>query len=299
MSVPLREPAVISVRRYRVRRYGPDAEARPPVDDVAIEQPVELRVAGAPTTVTMRTPGDDIDLALGWLVSEGCVRAAADVLSVRERAMGEDDERAASVEVTLAPGVPAPLARAYPVTSACGVCGSDAADAVLARSGWPVAGVAPQVDPEVLATLPERLARDQATFARTGGLHAAGLFRLDGGDTVVVREDVGRHNAVDKVVGVALREGLLPAADCALQVSGRASFELVQKAVMAGIPVLAAVSAPSSLAVELARSAGLTLVGFVRDGSFTVYAGEERFADYPGREDRSPAGGTSPAGGAT
>lgn len=281
MSVPLREPAVISVRRYRVRRYGPDAEARPPVDDVAIEQPVELRVAGAPTTVTMRTPGDDIDLALGWLVSEGCVRAAADVLSVRERAMGEDDERAASVEVTLAPGVPAPLARAYPVTSACGVCGSDAADAVLARSGWPVAGVAPQVDPEVLATLPERLARDQATFARTGGLHAAGLFRLDGGDTVVVREDVGRHNALDKILGWALLAGKVPLGATTLLVSGRISFELVQKALAAGIPVIAGIGAPSSLAIACARAGGQTLVGFLRREKFNLYCGAERITAGP------------------
>ena len=182
-----------------------------------------------------------------------------------------------TVDVRLALGVAPPPARIGATSSACGICGSDSIAEVLARRGPGLGAGALRVEAEVLSALPDTLRAAQRAFERSGGLHAAGLFTA-AGETVCVREDVGRHNAVDKVVGWALREGLLPAAAYVLQVSGRASFELTQKAAMAGIPVLAAVSAPSTLAVDLAREAGLTLVAFVRGGSFNVYAGAERIA---------------------
>jgi FdhD protein len=217
---------------------------------------------------TMRTPGHDLELALGWLVSEGVVRRPGDVV---EATSCDPD----TVAVRLAPGVAAPQARLGATTSACGVCGSDTVAEVLARRGPSPSPGRPVLDAGVLATLPDRLRTAQRAFARTGGLHAAGLFTA-GGEAICVREDVGRHNAVDKVIGRALQTGLLPAADLVLQVSGRASFELTQKAAMAGIPVLSAVSAPSTLAVDLAREAGLTLVGFVRGDSMNVYSSPER-----------------------
>jgi FdhD protein len=264
---------VSEVARYRVVRVtGAGARAVP--DEVAVEQPLEVRVAGVPPFVTMRTPGHDADLVLGWLVAQGVVRSPEDVARVRERVSGEGGERAASVEVRLAAGVTPPVPRSYPVTSACGVCGADVAAVVRDRMPRPERPT--HVDPAVLRGLPATMRAAQRGFSRTGGLHAAGLFRLADGTALVVREDVGRHNAVDKVVGWALRHAALPAPDCALQVSGRASYELVEKAAMAGITVLAAVSAPSSLAVDLARDVGLTLAAFVRDGGFSVYAGADR-----------------------
>ncbi len=242
--------------------------ARP--DSLAVEEPLEIRLAGRPFSVTMRTPGHDIDLAIGFLVGEGVVAAADDVASVQ--AMG------AAVDVRLAPHVPPPdpsLERHVFTTSACGVCGSASLEAVDKVARFDVAVDDVRVEPAVLASLPDTLREAQAAFASTGGVHAAGLFTADG-ELVVLREDVGRHNAVDKVVGWALREGRLPLAGHVLQVSGRASFELVQKARLAGVPLLTAVSAPSSLAVELAADAGMTLVGFSRQGRFTVYTGERR-----------------------
>lgn len=272
------------VARYRVLRVAvaaPGTVAVPPPaeevgDEVAVEQPLDVRIAGSPAFVTMRTPGHDADLVLGWLVSQGVVGGPDDVAQVRERAAGEGRDRAASVDVRLAAGVAPPVPRAYPVTSACGVCGSDVAAAVQARMPHPPRP--DRVDPAVLVGLPHAMRAAQRGFARTGGLHAAGLFALSDGAAAVVREDIGRHNAVDKVVGWALRAGLLPATGYALQVSGRASYELVEKAAMAGVTVLSAVSAPSSLAVDLARDVGITLAAFVRDGGFTVYAGAQRLA---------------------
>jgi FdhD protein len=180
-----------------------------------------------------------------------------------------------TVQLRLAPGVIAPKPRLGATTSACGVCGSDTIDEVLARRGPAPEPGRPVIDAAVISALPDRLRTAQRAFARTGGLHAAGLFTAEG-KPLCVREDVGRHNAVDKVVGWALQAGLLPATDLVLQVSGRASFELTQKAAMAGIPLLSAVSAPSTLAVDLAREAGLTLIGFVRGDSMNVYAGPDR-----------------------
>jgi FdhD protein len=231
----------------------------------------------------MRTPGDDFALAVGFLVSEGVLAAADEVANVVYCAGATADGANTYnvVDVTLAPGVPMPaisLERNVYTSSSCGLCGKASLDAVRTATRLPIAaGGGPRVTPEVLAALPGRLRAGQAVFDRTGGLHAAGLFSAEG-ELLDLREDVGRHNAVDKLVGRALREGLLPLDGRILMVSGRASFELAQKAVMAGIPVLAAVSAPSSLAVDLARESGLTLVGFLRGDSMNVYAGEERVA---------------------
>ena len=256
-------------RVLRVRGAGTElARAQEQADQLAVEAPLTLKIGGQTVATTMRTPGHDLELALGWLVAEGVARQAGDVLD----ATSCDPD---TVAARLAPGVVPPKPRLGATSSACGVCGSDTIEEVLARRGpAPIPGL-PQVSAEVVTLLPGLLRTAQRAFAQTGGLHAAGLFTATG-DVVCVREDVGRHNAVDKVVGWALQNDRIPAADLVLQVSGRASFELTQKAAMAGIPVLSAISAPSTLAVDLAREAGLTLVGFVRGDSMTVYAGSER-----------------------
>jgi FdhD protein len=273
--------ATTTARRPVVRFTRGHRTSRP--DTLAVEEPLEIRLdrgAGPETfTVTMRTPGHDLELALGFLVSEGVARGAGDVLSARhcpEAARDADGEPTHNVvEVTLRPSVIVPVTRYRQVSSACGICGTASIDAVRTRSAHTVADDDVRVSAPTLSALPERLRAAQRVFDRTGGLHAAGLFTADG-DLVVLREDVGRHNAVDKVVGWAFERGRLPLRRHLLQVSGRASFELVQKAWTAGCPVLAAVSAPSSLAVDLAAEAGLTLVGFSRGESFNVYAGAER-----------------------
>ncbi|MEU0312827.1 formate dehydrogenase accessory sulfurtransferase FdhD [Nocardioides sp. NPDC006273] len=249
-------------------------------DTLAAEEPMEIRVNGRPLTVTMRTPGGDFDLAIGFLVSEGVVHSAEDVASVRycAGATADGGNTYNVVDVGLAAHVPPPdasLERSFYTTSSCGLCGKASLDAVRTSSVWSVAEDTLRVTPELLAILPERLREAQRVFDSTGGLHAAGLFDAEG-NLLCVREDVGRHNAVDKVIGHALREGLVPLRNNMLMVSGRASFELVQKAVMAGIPLLAAVSAPSSLAVDLADDNGLTLVGFLRGSSMNIYAGIDR-----------------------
>jgi FdhD protein len=253
-------------------------------DTLVVEEPLEIRVGGRALAVTMRTPGDDFDLVCGFLASEGVVGAADEVATVRYcgaasgASGGEYDSAYNVVDVVLAPGVEPPdpsVQRAFYTTSSCGVCGKASLDAVRTSTRWPVADDPVRVDQSVLSVLPERLRAGQAVFDRTGGLHAAGLFDA-GGQLLCLREDVGRHNAVDKVLGWALRDRRLPLTGAVLQVSGRASFELAQKAVMAGVPVLAAVSAPSSLAVDLAADAGLTLIGFLRGGSMNVYAGRNR-----------------------
>lgn len=254
-------------------------------DTLAAEEPMEIRVNGRPLTVTMRTPGGDFDLAIGFLVSEGVVHSADDVASVRycAGATADGGNTYNVVDVGLAAHVPPPdasLERSFYTTSSCGLCGKASLEAVRTSSAWSVAEDSLRVTPELLTALPERLREAQRVFDSTGGLHAAGLFDAEG-DLLCVREDVGRHNAVDKVIGHALREGLVPLRNSMLMVSGRASFELVQKAVMAGIPLLAAVSAPSSLAVDLADDNGLTLVGFLRGSSMNIYAGTDRLATAP------------------
>jgi FdhD protein len=260
-------------------------------DLLAAEEPLEIRVDDRPLAVTMRTPGDDIDLAAGFLAGEGLVRSASDITSIRICREGHHHHAGTSpngassrdgqgnvAEVTLAAGVridDGQLRRNFLTTSACGVCGKASIEAIRVRARYDVAADRTRVDPRVLARLPGTLHDAQRVFARTGGLHAAGAFGADG-MLLALREDVGRHNAVDKVVGWALREARLPLAGCILLVSGRASFELVQKALVAGMPIVAAVSAPSSLAAELADEAGMTLVGFLRGGSMNVYAGASR-----------------------
>ncbi|CAL9337605.1 formate dehydrogenase accessory sulfurtransferase FdhD [Streptomyces sp. enrichment culture] len=273
---------VTSRRRVlRIRDGVPDH--RP--DTLAAEEPMEIRVGGHPLTVTMRTPGDDFDLAAGFLVGEGVLHRTGQVAGIRycAGATADGTNTYNVVDVALAAGVTPPdasLRRNFATTSSCGLCGKASLDAVRTVAHWTVADDDLRIAPERLAGLPERLRAAQKVFDSTGGLHAAGLFSAEG-ELLCLREDVGRHNAVDKVVGHALREGLLPLRGTVLLVSGRASFELVQKAVMAGIPVLAAVSAPSSLAVDLAAESGLTLVGFLRGSSMNVYSGAERLAGQP------------------
>jgi FdhD protein len=250
-------------------------------DTLAGEEPLELRVGGRSLAVTMRTPGADFDLAAGFLVSEGVISHTRDLVAMRYCAgVGEDGVNEYNVlDLALGDDVAPPddsVARAFFTTSSCGLCGKVSIDAVRTRSHFDVHDDPLTLDPSMLVALPERLRAAQKVFEKTGGLHAAGLFDGTSGDLLALREDVGRHNAVDKVIGWALREGRLPLRGSILLVSGRASFELVQKAVMAGIPALCAVSAPSSLAVDLAEESGMTLVGFLRDPSMVVYAGTKR-----------------------
>ncbi len=265
---------------------GPGAEGAGGPEDradlLAAEEPLGIRVDGAALTMTMRTPGDDIELAAGFLVSEGVVGCAADIAAMTvcdgtTCGHAAHDEPGNIVDVTLAAGrrIPAGARRSFLTTSACGVCGKASVNDICLRPRFPVAADPARVSPDVLVALPGRLRDRQRVFTRTGGLHAAGLFST-AGELVAIREDVGRHNAVDKIVGWALLRDQLPLAGCIMLVSGRASFELVQKAALAGVPVLAAVSAPSSLAVDLAGEAGLTLVGFLRGASMNVYAGAHR-----------------------
>ena len=265
-------------------RLGGPAEVRRP-DTLVVEEPLEIRVGGRALVVTMRTPGDDMDLAAGFLVSEGVVSGADDLRAIRYCAGATDDGANTYnlLDVDLAPGVAAPdpsLERSFYTTSSCGLCGKASLDAVRTQTRFDVAGDPLVVPVDVLTSLPDRLREAQKVFDTTGGLHAAGLFTPDG-ELLVLREDVGRHNAVDKVVGWALRQGRVPLRSTVLLVSGRASFELTQKAWMAGLPMLAAVSAPSSLAVDLAEEAGMTLVGFLRGQTMNVYAGQARVGRAP------------------
>jgi FdhD protein len=239
-----------------VHRLPDGAEER---DQVAVEEPLEIRIGGLPVAVTMRTPGHDEELALGFCLSEGLQP---------DRAAPPADLAANTIDVE-APGFdPARVQRSFYTSSSCGVCGKGALEAVAVEAARVESRL--QAPVPLLADLPERLRASQAGFAATGGLHATGLFTADG-ELLCLREDVGRHNAMDKVVGWAFLERRLPLADSILCVSGRLSFELVQKAAVAGAPILVAVGAPSSLAVELARDRRLTLCGFARDGRLNVY----------------------------
>jgi FdhD protein len=261
-----------------LRIRGAQRTTRP--DTVAAEEPLEIRLVGAPLAVTMRTPGHDFDLVHGFLATEGVIAGSEDIAGLRYCDSVDADGRNTYnvVDVDLAPGVPIPdtgLERNFYTSSSCGVCGKASIDAIRTKTRYDVAADGVRLPLEVLFALPDRLRAAQEVFDKTGGLHAAGLFTADG-ELVALREDVGRHNAVDKVIGDGVREGRLPLAGHVLMVSGRASFELTQKAAMAGIPVLAAVSAPSSLAVELAREVGITLVGFLRGDGCNIYTGQER-----------------------
>ncbi len=259
-----------SARRRVLRLRDGRVEERP--DFLAAEEPLEVRLGGERVAVTMRTPGHDTELAVGFLVGEGIV-SPADVAGVTECRSEEGDGGVADVRLRPGARASAGWQRNFYATSSCGVCGKASIDAIRVSAG-PVAD-GPTITVEVLASLPDRLREAQRVFDRTGGLHAAGLF-TPAGDLVTLREDVGRHNAVDKVVGRHALAGNLPLIAHVLLVSGRASFELVQKAVVAGIPMIAAVSAPSTLAVELAEASNATLVGFLRPGGFNLYAGGER-----------------------
>ena len=270
----------ITSRRPVVRISSTEEPAVQRVETLAVEEPLELRVDGRPLTITMRTPGSDMELAAGFLLAEGVVRAAGDIKTMRYCAGTDADGRQTYnvLDIVLAEEVAPPdpsVERAFVTTSSCGLCGAAGIDAVRRRSAFDVSGDPLRVTPQLLAALPDALRREQATFERTGGLHAAGLFD-DAGSLLCAREDVGRHNAVDKVLGWALSAGEIPARGRLLMVSGRASFELTQKAFMAGVPLLAAVSAPSSLAADLAAEVGMTLVGFLRGETMNVYAGAER-----------------------
>jgi FdhD protein len=265
--------------RRRVQHVTADeAIARP--ETVVVEEPLEIRVNGEPVTVTMRTPGSDVELAQGFLLTEGVINRRADVLSARYcRGAGPDDLNTYNVlDVSLAPDVAMPdfdVTRNFYTTSSCGVCGKASLDAVRMVSHHAPGDDPASVAAETLSALPGRLRDAQKVFASTGGLHGAALFDTDG-TMLAVREDIGRHNAVDKVIGWALEHDRIPLTSTVLLVSGRASFELTQKAVMAGIPVLAAVSAPSSLAVDLSSQSGLTLVAFLRGESMNVYTRPDR-----------------------
>lgn len=266
-------------RRTRVTRFSPENTATRE-ETLAVEEPLEIRVNGSSFSVTMRSPGDDFDLVAGFLVSEGVIWSADQLVSMRFCA-GTDEQGQQTfnvIDAQLSADTPPPdpsLERHVYTSSSCGICGTASIEAVHKATHFGQLDDEATWSAQLLGSLPDRLREHQAVFERTGGVHAAGLFTPDG-DLLCLREDVGRHNAVDKVVGWALREGRLPLRGLALQVSGRASFELVQKAHMAGIPVLAAVSAPSSLAVEHAESAGMTLLGFSRNGNFNAYAGAQR-----------------------
>jgi len=232
-------------------------------DEVAVEEPLEIRVDGQPLAVTMRTPGHDEELALGFLYGEGLIDGP--------REAGLTDDLAANIVEISGPLLREVGGRRFYTTSSCGVCGKGALEEVAVHA--PRLGAGPTVDRALLAALPDRLR--QPTFERTGGLHATGLFSADG-ELLIVREDVGRHNAMDKVIGRALLDGRLPLRDAMLCVSGRLAFELVQKAVVAGAPILVGVGAPTSLAVELAVDRDLTLAGFARGDRVNVYAGAQR-----------------------
>lgn len=295
--------------RTRVRRFGEDGLLDARADALAGEEPLEVRLDGEQFTVTMRTPGDDVELIAGFLLSEGIVTDWAQIRQV-DFAAGIDPDGTRNLNVarvSLEPGTWDPevyRARQVYTSSACGICGTASIEAVQRSSAFPILldamsedgpVAAPLVTARTVLGLPDALREEQTLFGSTGGVHAAGLFRLvregaesggagserpsgvaDRAELLAVREDVGRHNAVDKVIGWALQQGMLPLHDTVLQVSGRASFELVQKASMAGIPMLSAVSAPSGLAVDLGREQGITVVGFNRGTRFNAYSHHER-----------------------
>jgi FdhD protein len=268
-------------QRRRVLHLDDGVAAERP-DTLAAEEPLEIRLGGTSIAVTMRTPGDDFDLVAGFAWTEGLLTDPDHLAGLRYCAGADETGRNTYNVIDLvlseeAPPVDPSVTRNFYATSSCGVCGKASIDAVTVGSRFDLHTDRTSVTPAFLSSLPDKLREAQKVFDRTGGLHAAGLFTADG-ELLALREDVGRHNAVDKVVGWAMREKRLPLTGTVLMVSGRASFELVQKAYVAGIPVLAAVSAPSSLAAEFAESVGMTLVGFLRGNSMNVYTGADRVA---------------------
>jgi FdhD protein len=271
-----RLPAPRSIEVTQVTEWV-DGKLRRVQDSVAGEEPLEIRVGDAPLAVTMRTPGHDLELAAGFLFTEGLIQSREQLASLEAITDGSRASRGNVVVARLADGVaidPEQTRRNFFANSSCGVCGKASIDAVRSRLLRPP-NAAFRVAAETLCQMPEKLGSSQDIFGRTGGLHAAGLFTRDA-ELIISREDIGRHNAVDKVVGWALQENRLPLADVVLLVSGRCGFEIAQKAIAAGIPVVGSVSAPSSLAAQLARELNLTLVGFLRGRRFVIYSGEER-----------------------
>jgi FdhD protein len=256
-----------------------DGKLRRKDDFLTAEEPLEIRVGEHPLSVTMRTPGHDLDLAAGFLFTEGLVQRLEQIVTLQSSAGSNGPNRGNIVEVELSPDA-APdfekLRRHFFAASSCGICGKASIDAVRSRMLQPP-NPDFRFDPEILVRLPDALRSAQDVFDRTGGLHAAALFDSHGA-LLVLREDIGRHNAVDKVIGWAFREGRLPLGESVLLVSGRGGFEIIQKAIVAGVPIVASVSAPSSLAVQLGRELRLTLIGFLRGRRFVLYAGEERIA---------------------
>jgi len=256
-----------------------EGKVRRKEDFLAAEEPLEIRVGDEPLSVTMRTPGHDLELAAGFLFTEGLVQEQSQIVALRDDFPEEEKNRGNVVRAELAPES-APdfekVRRHFFAASSCGICGKASIDSVRARTlAPPNPGFI--LDPEVLVRLPDVLRASQAVFGRTGGLHAAALFNATG-ELLVLRKDIGRHTAVDKVIGWALLENRVPLSESIMLVSGRGGFEIVQKAIVAGTPVVASVSAPSSLAVQLARELSLTLIGFLRGRRFVIYAGEERVA---------------------
>lgn len=244
-------------------------------DTLAVEEPLEIRIGAVPLTVTMRTPGHDRELAAGFLLTEGLIEDAAQIVGLRSYVTTTGGkENGVEAELIDCEFDATQMQRNFFAASSCGICGKASIEAVRLRGLRAPAGGF-QFDPEMLCRLPDKLREAQTVFSHTGGLHAAALFDA-AGDLLVLREDIGRHNAVDKVIGWALLKGMVPLADCGLLVSGRGGFEIVQKALAAGLPLVASVSAPSSLAVQLARELGMTLVGFLRGRRFVMYAGAGR-----------------------
>jgi FdhD protein len=262
-------------RSVEIHGFREGAETGVRTDVVAVEEPLEIRVEGQAVAVAMRTPGQDLELAAGWLLSEGIIRSRDDLAELVQRP-GEEAQRSAMVDAMLRNPESFDVVkhrRNVLTNASCGLCGAASVEQIL--RDFPKLTQKFRMDAAVLHRLPEKLRREQRTFDATGGVHACALFDA-GGELIALREDVGRHNALDKLVGWALREGRLPLSECVLLLSGRVSLEMVQKAVAAGIPVLAAIGAPSSLAVDLAREAGVCLAGFLRGETLNVYSGLER-----------------------
>jgi len=265
-----------SLRLTRILEWNDGAVAQHE-DALAAEEPLEIRVGDVPISVTMRTPGHDRELAAGFLWTEGIIEDRGEIGQIAvHTASASGSKNTVELELRNSSFEPAQLQRNFFAASSCGICGKASIDAIR-RRGLRAPNPAFRFDPKLLCRLPEKLHAAQAVFNRTGGLHAAALFDASG-ELLVLREDIGRHNAVDKVAGWALLRGLLPLAEHVLLVSGRGGFEIVQKSLAIGVPILASVSAPSSLAVQLARELGLTLAGFLRGERFVVYAGQSRLA---------------------
>ncbi|MBI1324665.1 formate dehydrogenase accessory sulfurtransferase FdhD [bacterium] len=255
--------------QYSIEQFRGGHRLGPTTDDVAVEAPLEIRVDGHDSTILMRTPGHDEELILGFLFNESVIRSASDVLSIERPAEQPNAFKGQSIEIRLTPArSPQGLNRSFLSSSSCGSCGKSSIDS-LAIAAPPVVSQL-SINSDLIMRLPDQLKAAQSTFHQTGGVHASGLFTPEG-DLIAIREDVGRHNALDKLIGWALGDDRLPLNQCILMLSGRISYELVQKAVMASIPIVAAVGAPSSMAIDIADRYGITLTGFVRPDSLNAY----------------------------